>query len=165
MASPDATNAILLADSSAARASADRGPSQGAPLHQIGEAAERVGLSLRTVRYYEEVGLVVPSGRTQGGFRLYTENDIERLALIKRMKPLGFPLDDMRDLLQIRDRLAARELQASERARFLERLAAYTQTAAEQCARLRAQLAMAEEFAETLQRQVQKYQAAPEDSR
>lgn len=40
---------------------------------QIGEVAERIGLSLRTIRYYEEVGLVVPSVRSQGGFRLYTE--------------------------------------------------------------------------------------------
>ena len=74
-------------------------------MHQIGEVAERVGLSLRTVRHYDEAGLVVPSGRTPGGFRLYTDDDIERLALIKRMKPLGFTLDEMRELLALRDRL------------------------------------------------------------
>jgi DNA-binding transcriptional MerR regulator len=43
---------------------------------QIGEAAERVGLSLRTIRHWDEVGLVVPSARSNGGFRLYTEADI-----------------------------------------------------------------------------------------
>jgi DNA-binding transcriptional MerR regulator len=57
---------------------------------QIGEVAERTALSLRTIRYYEEVGLVPPSARTQGGFRLYTEADVERLLLVKRMKPLEF---------------------------------------------------------------------------
>ncbi|SDJ14694.1 MerR HTH family regulatory protein [Lentzea albidocapillata subsp. violacea] len=56
---------------------------------QIGEA-ERIGLSLRTIRYYEEVGLVVPSARSQGGFRPYTEPDVQRLGVIMRMKPLGF---------------------------------------------------------------------------
>lgn len=70
---------------------------------QIGEVAERTGLSLRTIRYYEEVGLVVPSARSQGGFRLYAEPDVDRLQLIKRMKPLGFQLDEMRDLLAILD--------------------------------------------------------------
>jgi MerR family transcriptional regulator, copper efflux regulator len=74
-------------------------------LKLIGEVADRLGLSLRTIRHYDEVGLVVPSGRTAGGFRLYTDEDVERLALIKRMKPLGFSLDEMRDLLEIRDSL------------------------------------------------------------
>lgn len=53
-------------------------------MHQIGEVAEAVGLSLRTIRYYEEVGVVPPWGRTAGGFRLYTDDDIERLRLVKR---------------------------------------------------------------------------------
>ena len=43
---------------------------------QIGEVAERTGLSLRTIRYYEEVGLLSPSGRTAGGFRLYADSDV-----------------------------------------------------------------------------------------
>ncbi len=59
---------------------------------QIGEVAERTGLSLRTIRYYGEVGLVVPSARSKGGFRLYTESDVARLLLIKQMKPLGVQL-------------------------------------------------------------------------
>ncbi len=83
--------------------------------HQIGEVAERVGLSLRTIRYYEEVGLVMPSGRTEGGFRLYTETDIERLMLIKALKPVGMSLESMQDLLVLSDRIAAATgLEASE---------------------------------------------------
>src|SRR4051794_19659521 len=58
-------------------------------MHQIGEVAERVELSLRTVRYYEEMGLITPERRTDGGFRLYTEENVQRLLAIKQMKPLG----------------------------------------------------------------------------
>src|SRR5687768_10727535 len=70
---------------------------------QIGEAAERAELSLRTVRYYEEMGLVAPEARTRGGFRLYTDEHVHRLQLIRRMKPLGFTLQEMRELLDARD--------------------------------------------------------------
>ena len=70
-----------------------------ADLAPIGRVAERVGLSLRTIRYYDEIGLVTPSGRTVGGFRLYSPSDVERLLLIKRMKPLGYSLEEMADLL------------------------------------------------------------------
>ena len=72
---------------------------------QIGEVANRTGLSLRTIRYYEEMGLVVPSARTTGGFRLYTESDVARLMLIKRMKPLEFSLEEMSELLGTLDAL------------------------------------------------------------
>lgn len=70
-------------------------------LLQIGEVAEQVGLSLRTVRYYEEVGLVTPSSRTEGGFRLYSDDDVSRLALVKRMKPLGLTLEEMGELVKL----------------------------------------------------------------
>jgi len=73
-------------------------------LIQIGEVAERVGLSLRTIRYYEEVGLVSPSDRSQGGFRLYSEDDVRRLAVLKGMKPLGLSLREIRQLMDVLDR-------------------------------------------------------------
>lgn len=69
----------------------------------IGELAERTGLSLRTLRHYDEIGLVKASGRTDGGFRVYTETDYDRLMLIRRMKPLGFTLEEMADLLAVVD--------------------------------------------------------------
>jgi len=116
-------------------------------MHQIGEAAARVGLSLRTVRYYEEVGLVVPSGRTEGGFRLYTDRDINRLALVKQMKPLDFTLDEMRDLLQVRDRLANPGAAARQRAELADRLSMYASAARERCDALREQLEVLEDFA------------------
>jgi DNA-binding transcriptional MerR regulator len=73
---------------------------------QIGEVAKRVGLSLRTVRYFEEVGLVAPSARTVGGFRLYSEADVERLFVVKGMKPLGLSLDEIREVLELLERSA-----------------------------------------------------------
>ncbi|MFD5714563.1 MerR family transcriptional regulator [Streptomyces pharetrae] len=118
---------------------------------QIGEVAARTELSLRTIRHYEETGLVVPSARSQGGFRLYTENDVARLMVIRRMKPLGFTLDQMRDLLDATDRLDAGEgLTPGEREALLERVRAYERTAAEQVEKLRVQLGRAEDFAATL---------------
>ncbi|GAA4874805.1 MerR family transcriptional regulator [Saccharopolyspora cebuensis] len=113
---------------------------------QIGEVAERTGLSLRTIRYYDEVGLVVPSARSQGGFRLYTEPDIDRLQLIKRMKPLGFQLEEMRDLLAILDPTPDSPAIEDPEARLAE----FSATAENACEDLRARLRIAEEFAATL---------------
>ncbi|WP_229924436.1 MerR family transcriptional regulator [Streptomyces sulfonofaciens] len=118
---------------------------------QIGEVAARTELSLRTIRHYEETGLVVPSARSQGGFRLYTESDVARLMVIRRMKPLGFTLEQMRDLLEATDRLdAGAGLGAGERDALLERVRGYERAAVEQVERLRVQLARAEEFAAAL---------------
>ncbi|MFI7482619.1 MerR family transcriptional regulator [Kocuria sp. M1R5S2] len=74
--------------------------SVGGGTMQIGELAERTGLSLRTIRHYDEVGLL-PASRTDGGFRVYTERDVERLLHIRRMKPLGFSLEEMADVLEL----------------------------------------------------------------
>jgi DNA-binding transcriptional MerR regulator len=128
---------------------------------QIGEVAARTELSLRTIRHYEETGLVIPSARSQGGFRLYTEADVARLMVIRRMKPLGFTLDEMRDLLEVTDRLdSGEELTADERATLLERVRGYEQGAAEQVEKLRTQLARAEEFAATLRERLARNQVA-----
>ncbi|MFJ6615514.1 MerR family transcriptional regulator [Streptomyces sp. NPDC091289] len=118
---------------------------------QIGEVAARTELSLRTIRHYEEAGLVIPSARSQGGFRLYTETDVQRLMVIRRMKPLGFTLDEMRDLLDVTDRLdAAPPTDSTERAALLERMGVYEQAAARKIEELRTQLTRAEDFAATL---------------
>ncbi|MEU3527816.1 MerR family transcriptional regulator [Streptomyces sp. NPDC038707] len=119
---------------------------------QIGEVAARTELSLRTIRHYEENGLVIPSARSQGGFRLYTETDVARLMVIRRMKPLGFTLDQMRDLLDATDRLdtGGNELDPDEREALITRVRGYERSAAEQVEKLRVQLARAEDFAATL---------------
>lgn len=132
---------------------------------QIGEVADRIGLSLRTIRYYEEVGLVTPSARSHGGFRLYTEADIARLLLIKRMKPLGFSLDHMRELLELLDSLEDGELTDPARFVALERLAAIEREADDRCRSLREELAMAEEFAERLHAASTRLAGAPPRAR
>lgn len=116
---------------------------------QIGEVAERVVLSLRTIRYYEEVGLVIPSARTQGGFRLYTEADVERLLLIRKMKPLDFSLEDMRGLLELLDTIDAQP-EGTDRRDLLNRLAMYHLAARTRVEALRDQLSTAEAFAAQL---------------
>ena len=108
----------------------------------IGAVAARTGLSLRTLRHYDEVGLVRPSGRSDGGFRLYTQQDVDRLLVVRRMKPLGFTLEEMADLLEISDRLAGGDVDAELR----DRLAAYLDTAEQRRADLARKLAMADEF-------------------
>ncbi len=119
---------------------------------QIGEVAERTGLSLRAIRYYEEVGLVRPSARTTGGFRLYTEPDVARLNLVKRMKPLGFSLDETRDLLAALDALDRTD--NPRRSDLVKRLETYCSSAEERCAELRDQLTTAEAFSADLRTEI-----------
>ncbi|KQR86565.1 MerR family transcriptional regulator [Microbacterium sp. Leaf179] len=109
---------------------------------QIGELAERTGLSIRTLRHYDEIGLLVPSARSDGGFRLYTPDDESRLLLIRRMKPLGYSLEQMGELLSVVDGLADRPDDAA----LGERLEAIRTEASERRETLRRQLAAADEF-------------------
>ena len=70
------------------------------PYLQIGEVAERTGVTQRTLRFYEEKGLLKPPTRMEGGFRLYSEIDIQRLEQIKRLKRLlGFPLAEIKEMV------------------------------------------------------------------
>ncbi len=117
---------------------------------QIGEVVERVGYSTRTIRYYDEMGLVTPSERSPGGFRLYTEMDVYRLLVLKRMKPLDFTLEQMRDLLGILDALDGRTPSEVGREELFDRLDAFRAAADAKVEKLRERLAMAEEFAQQL---------------
>jgi MerR family copper efflux transcriptional regulator len=121
----------------------------------IGELAEKTGLSLRTIRHYDEIGLLKASGRTEGGFRLYTPTDEARLMLIRRMKPLGFSLEQMMDLLRIIDAIQSPQSPRSpaEVSRLRAELHDFILEAAERHATLEKQLAMADEFLELLRSQ------------
>ncbi|MGN8051305.1 MerR family transcriptional regulator [Curtobacterium sp. 22159] len=114
----------------------------------IGELAERAGMSLRTIRHYDEVGLLVPTGRTSGGFRVYTEQDLERLLVIRRMKPLGFTLEEMAELLRVVDGLAAPE--PEDEPTLAARLDEFIADARARHAELLERAGMAEEFIGTL---------------
>ncbi len=69
--------------------------------YQIGELADLVGMSPRTIRYYEEIGLLNSVKRIEGGKRVYTDRDIQRLKFIKRLKHLGLTLSEMHELEDI----------------------------------------------------------------
>ncbi|MDZ7676059.1 MAG: MerR family transcriptional regulator [Acidimicrobiales bacterium] len=122
-------------------------------MHQIGEVATQVGLSLRTIRHYEEVDLAPPSGRTSGGFRLYTDDDIERLHLVKDLKPLGFTLEEMRQVLNLRARLTQVDPHSDEAEDIRDLLAGFAVLADERCDELRAQLRTGEAMADLLRRE------------
>jgi DNA-binding transcriptional MerR regulator len=77
--------------------------------YQIGEVADRTGVTQRTLRFYEERELITPAERMEGGFRLYSENDIARVALIKKLQELlGLSLADIKEMVdaeQLRDQI------------------------------------------------------------
>jgi MerR family copper efflux transcriptional regulator len=116
----------------------------GAVMH-IGEVAARTELSLRSLRHWEEVGLLHPSGRTDGGFRLYTEADVEKIMVIRRMKPLGFSLDQMKAVMRDIEALDDPGTAAADRVAARQRLDEIRQDAAAREALVR-QLEMADEF-------------------
>ncbi|CAJ63425.1 MULTISPECIES: MerR family transcriptional regulator [Frankia] len=73
----------------------------------IGQAAQELGVSVRALRYYQEVGLLTPSGRTSGGNRLYADSDLARVRRIRELQTLlGFNLDEIGTILAYEDRLA-----------------------------------------------------------
>lgn len=109
---------------------------------RIGEVADQTSLSFRTLRHYEDVGLVAPSARTEGGFRLYTAKDVARLMIVRRMKPLGYTLDEMRAVLDVVDALAA----SPENEDLQGRLGALREEAAARREKLATHVSMADEF-------------------
>ena len=124
------------------------------PSMHIGEVASRTELSLRSLRHWEDVGLLRPSGRTDGGFRLYTESDVQKILVIRRMKPLGFTLEQMgaamRDIETLQDHGPASP--AGQAAR--QRLSGILQDARARRGSLERQLSMADEFIELLGRRI-----------
>ncbi|MFD4295377.1 MerR family transcriptional regulator [Rhodococcus sp. NPDC058505] len=65
----------------------------------VGEVARLVGVSVRTLHHYDEIGLVRPSGRTPSGYRTYSAADVERLHRVLTYRELGFPLEEIATLL------------------------------------------------------------------
>lgn len=119
-------------------------------LLQIGEVAARTELSIKTIRHYDDVGLVRPSARSGGGFRLYTAGDVSRLIAIRRMKPLGFTLEEMRELLAALDTLADPASVAADREQARAFLSVCHTRAQEACATLTKQLTYARELTDQL---------------
>lgn len=68
---------------------------------RIGQLAHRAGVSIDTVRFYERRGVLPPARRRVSGYRIYGDEDLERLQFVRRAKRLGFSLDEIRDLLRL----------------------------------------------------------------
>ncbi len=94
-------------------------------MFSIGEMAQRTGVKVPTIRYYESVGLLDDPGRTEGNQRRYGDAELSRLAFIRHARDLGLSIDDIRDLIELNadpsmpcadaHRIAERHLAAVER--------------------------------------------------
>lgn len=94
----------------------------------IGQAAKRAGVPAKTIRYYDEIGLIAPSARGENGYRDYDEKAVESLRFVRHARGLGFSVEDCRALLSLyRDRNRAsadvKRLAESQRARIDEKIA------------------------------------------
>ncbi|HIC65933.1 MAG: helix-turn-helix domain-containing protein [Paracoccus sp. (in: a-proteobacteria)] len=69
----------------------------------IGSLAKKTGTKVQTIRYYEQIGLMPEPGRTGGGQRRYGDAELDRLSFIRHSRQLGFPLDVIRELLDLSD--------------------------------------------------------------
>lgn len=118
---------------------------------KVGELAKRTGISVRTLHHYDEIGLVSPSHRTESGHRLYGREEIVRLQQVLSLRQLGFPLDEIRELL------ARRDFDAQGLVRnHIERLRRQIAAQQELCARLEAvaahyESASADEFIQAIE--------------
>lgn len=95
------------------------------PRLSIGDLARQVGLTPRTIRYYEDIGLLNSVKRVEGGRRTYTDDDIRRLRFITRLKVLGLTLEEMKEL---EDLYAAHGSNARVLPRLLELLGHHLQS-------------------------------------
>ena len=67
--------------------------------YSVGEVARLTGVTVRTLHHYDEIGLLSPSGRTAAGYRRYAESDLARLQQILTYRELGFPLEEIGEIL------------------------------------------------------------------
>lgn len=84
---------------------------------KIGEVAERGGVNLQTIRYYEREGLLPEPPRLASGYRIFPEGAVRQVRFIKRAQELGFSLAEIRDLLSLREHADAGAQQMRERAK------------------------------------------------
>ena len=67
----------------------------------IGQAAKATGISAKMIRYYEQIGLILPAHRSDAGYRLYTDEDVHTLTFIRSARDLGFSVESIKDLLAL----------------------------------------------------------------
>ena len=102
----------------------EQSQSSGASSYTIEQVATRTNLTKRTLRYYEEMGLLQPANRTEGNYRRYSEADVERVERIKELRDLlDFSLNDIRDLLSAEEEREQLKLANREETDVFARLA------------------------------------------
>jgi len=74
------------------------------PNQYIGTIAKHAGVPIKTIRYYEDVGLLPKATRTAAGYRLYSPDAVDRLQFIKKAQSLGLRLEDIKEILDLADR-------------------------------------------------------------
>ena len=139
-----------------------RKPARDEPCLQIGEVADRTGVTQRTLRFYEERGLLKPPTRMDGGFRLYSEDDVARVEQIKRLQSLlGLTLAEIKDMVEaeeVREELNATyrpDRPAEER---IERLAKRIQVTRRQYDIIAAKIKAMKEMKIDLDEKLERYQ-------
>jgi len=113
-------------------------------LVRIGDFARLAGTNLRTLRYYEERGLIEPASRSQGGFRYYRRTDVNRVRMVQSLQDLGLSLERIGELMDTRDEELDREERLSRVRRALveqdELLSARVRSIEEERSRIHAAL-------------------------
>jgi DNA-binding transcriptional MerR regulator len=144
----------------ARRTTAEAPPDDHAYL-QIGEVAERTGVTQRTLRFYEEKGLLKPPSRLEGGFRLYSEEDIARVERIKELQSLlGLSLADIKEMVEadeVKHQIRAtyrRDAKVSERRAKIARAIEVTE---HQAAIIEHKLRALQEMKDTLEEKLRQY--------
>jgi DNA-binding transcriptional MerR regulator len=103
-------------------------------MYRSGEFARMTSVSVRTLRFYDRIGLLAPAGRTEAGYRLYGDGDLARLEQILALKFLGFSLDEIKRILRaaplgLREALAQQSAMLQERRAHLEAVLQATERA------------------------------------
>jgi DNA-binding transcriptional MerR regulator len=128
---------------------------------QIGEVAERTAVTQRTLRFYEEKGLLKPPSRLVGGFRLYSEDDVRRVEQIKRLQTLlGISLADIKDMVEaqeVKHQIKATYRKDAEISDRRGKLLRVKEVTTGQVALIDQKLAALHEMRESLQQQLVQY--------
>lgn len=134
---------------------------------RIGEAAERLGVTPRTIKYYEELGLLTP-GRSGGNYRAYDDADLERVERIRHLQHLGYSLAAIREVLKYRaqvDEFGRRRLRLADLEAVTGSLEAQLAEVRQRVARARAEIEQGEKLAAELEADVARCRARLEERR
>jgi len=128
---------------------------------QIGEVAERTGVTQRTLRFYEEKGLLRPPTRMEGGFRLYSEEDVQRVERIRQLQQLlGFALAEIKEMVEaeeIKGQIRAGWRREGDAAEKREKILKAQDVTEKQCAIIRQKVIQLQEMQSGLEQKLDTY--------